>query len=73
MRFSSYLQFIILLLIILNPINILAKKAAIVVDFDTKEPIIEINADTLNFPASLTKMMTIYIIIMKIFMLFMPH
>ncbi|PPR46589.1 MAG: D-alanyl-D-alanine carboxypeptidase DacF [Alphaproteobacteria bacterium MarineAlpha5_Bin9] len=61
MRFSSYLQFIILLLIILNPINILAKKAAIVVDFDTKEPIIEINADTLNFPASLTKMMTIYI------------
>ena len=39
-----------------------AKKAAIVIDFDTKEVLFEINADTKNYPASLTKIMTLYIL-----------
>ena len=38
------------------------QKAAIIIDFDTQETLFEVNADTLNFPASLTKMMTLYII-----------
>ena len=42
--------------------NILAKKAAIVIDFDTKEVLFEKNADTKNYPASLTKIMTLYIV-----------
>ncbi len=40
----------------------LSKKAAIVVDFDTKEVLFEKNADTRNYPASLTKIMTLYIV-----------
>ena len=39
-----------------------AKKAAIVIDFDTKEVLFEINANTKNYPASLTKIMTLYIL-----------
>ena len=46
--------------------NLFAKipvgKAAIIIDFDTQETLFEVNADTLNFPASLTKMMTLYIV-----------
>lgn len=42
--------------------SIFAKKAAIIIDFDTQETLFEVNADTLNFPASLTKMMTLYVI-----------
>ena len=46
--------------------NLFAKipvgKAAIIIDFDTRETLFEVNADTLNFPASLTKMMTLYIV-----------
>ena len=48
-----------LLLIFSNTVS--AKKAAIIIDFDTQKTLFEINADTLNFPASLTKMMTLYI------------
>ena len=36
--------------------------AAIVIDYETNEVLFESNADTLNFPASLTKMMTLYIV-----------
>ena len=39
-----------------------AKKAAIVVDYETREVLFEKNADTKNYPASLTKIMTLYII-----------
>jgi len=39
-----------------------AKIAAIVIDYDTKDVLFEINADTRNYPASLTKMMTLYIL-----------
>ena len=42
--------------------NLIAKKAAIVIDFDTEEVLFEINADTRNYPASLTKIMTLYIV-----------
>jgi len=52
----------ILLLILFFSNSLLAKKAAIIIDFDTQETLFEVNADTLNFPASLTKMMTLYII-----------
>ena len=41
--------------------TIFAKKAAIIIDFDTQKTLFEVNADTLNFPASLTKIMTLYI------------
>ena len=51
----------LLLIIILNSFfilsfssNIFAKKAAIVIDFDTEEVLFEVNADTRNYPASLT-------------------
>ncbi len=43
-------------------VNGLAKKAAIVIDFDTREVLFEKNADTKNYPASLTKIMTLYIV-----------
>ncbi len=59
----------LLLIIILNSFfilsfssNIFAKKAAIVIDFDTEEVLFEVNADTKNYPASLTKIMTLYIV-----------
>ena len=42
--------------------NLFAKKAAIVIDFDTEEVLFEVNADTRNYPASLTKIMTLYIV-----------
>ena len=42
-----------------NPV--LAKRAAIIIDYDTQEVLFEVNADTLNYPASLAKIMTLYI------------
>ncbi len=41
--------------------HILAKRAAIIIDYDTQEVLFEVNADTLNYPASLAKIMTLYI------------
>lgn len=41
---------------------VFAKKAAIIIDYDSKAVLFEVNADTLNYPASLTKMMTLYIV-----------
>ena len=43
-----------------NPV--LAKRAAIIIDYDTQEVLFEVNADTLNYPASLAKIMTLYIV-----------
>ena len=40
-----------------------AKKAAVIMDYDTKKILYQINAETENYPASLTKMMTIYIVL----------
>ena len=41
--------------------NVFAKIAALIVDYDSGEVLFEVNADTRNYPASLTKMMTLYI------------
>lgn len=41
--------------------TLFAKKAAIIIDFDSQKTLFEVNADTLNYPASLTKMMTLFI------------
>jgi len=49
-------------LILIIASNVFAKKAAIVIDFDTEKVLFEVNADTRNYPASLTKIMTLYIV-----------
>ena len=54
--------FILFLFIFFDTNSVLAKKAAIIIDYDTRNVLFEINADTLNYPASLTKIMTLYII-----------
>jgi len=54
--------FFLILIFFLYSNSIFAKRAAIIIDFDTQEVLFEVNADTLNYPASLTKMMTIYIV-----------
>ena len=62
---NSVFKFIVFFtLIISTTFNtaVLAKRAAIIIDFDTKKVLFEINADTLNYPASLTKMMTLLIV-----------
>ena len=55
------IKILIFIFLFINSNSIYAKKAAIVIDYDTKEVLFEVNADTLNYPASLTKMMTLYI------------
>ena len=62
MNFHRYILFPIFVFFILYTSVTLAKKAAIVIDFDTKEVLFEVNANTKNYPASLTKIMTLYII-----------
>ena len=59
---SNFTKIALFFLLISLSNNLFAKKAAIIIDFDTQETLFEVNADTLNFPASLTKMMTLYII-----------
>ena len=63
---SIFLKIAFFFLLISFSNNLFAKipvgKAAIIIDFDTQETLFEVNADTLNFPASLTKMMTLYIV-----------
>ena len=63
MKIILRLFFIIFLFLsCFNSSSVLAKRAAIIIDYETKDVLFEINADTLNYPASLTKMMTIYIL-----------
>jgi len=57
-----FIKIIFFCFLIIFSNNISAKKAAIIIDFDTQKTLFEVNADTLNFPASLTKMMTLYIV-----------
>ena len=63
---NIFIKIILFFLLIFFSNNLFAKipvgKAAIIIDFDTQETIFEVNANTLNFPASLTKMMTLYIV-----------
>ena len=51
---------IIFIIIFFIPTELLAKRAAIIIDYETNQTLFEINADTLNYPASLAKMMTLY-------------
>lgn len=63
MKKNLSIKIIIVFFLALNiSFNVLAKKAAIVIDFDTNEVLFEKNADTKNYPASLTKIMTLYIV-----------
>ena len=62
MNFLKYVLIsLFVFLIFINSLSF-AKKAAIVIDFETKEVLFEVNADTKNYPASLTKIMTLYIL-----------
>ena len=50
MKKNLSISFVILFLLTLNiSSNVIAKKAAIVIDYDTKEVLFEINADTKNY------------------------
>ena len=62
MLFLRYLLIPLFVSIIFITSASIAKKAAIVIDFDTKEVLFEVNANTKNYPASLTKIMTLYIL-----------
>ena len=68
MKFVSKRFYIILIILFFSfnyNISLSAKvvgKAAIVIDYETNEVLFESNADTLNYPASLTKMMTLFIV-----------
>ena len=61
-KISSFIGIFFCVFIVLISSNSIAKKAAIVIDYDSKEVLFEVNADTLNYPASLTKIMTLYIV-----------
>ena len=62
MNFHRCILIPIFVFLILSSSVTFAKKAAIVIDFDTKEVLFEVNANTKNYPASLTKIMTLYIL-----------
>ena len=62
MNFHRYILIPIFVFLILSSSVTFTKKAAIVIDFDTKEVLFEVNANTKNYPASLTKIMTLYIL-----------
>ena len=63
MKIGLKLLFILFVILInFNSNSVFAKRAAIVIDFDTQKVLFEVNADTLNYPASLTKIMTLYIV-----------
>ena len=62
MNLLKYLLISLTAFLIFSTSASFAKKAAIVINFDTEEVVFEINADTKNYPASLTKIMTLYIL-----------
>lgn len=49
-------------LIVFSPERAAAREASIVIDANTGRVLHAVNADTLNYPASLTKMMTLYLL-----------
>lgn len=57
--FNKYL-ILFFLIYLLTPAYLEAKRAAIIIDYETNQTLFEVNADTLNYPASLVKMMTLY-------------
>ena len=58
---KKYLLIIIFIIFQTIPTSIEAKRAAIIIDHETNQTLFEVNADTLNYPASLAKMMTLYL------------
>ena len=56
-----FIKLLFFIALIVSATSLFAKKAAIIIDYDSKEVLFEVNADTPNFPASLTKIMTLYI------------
>lgn len=60
--FAVGLALAALSLVLLNPLPAQAKYASLVIDAATGEVLNETNADTRNYPASLTKMMTLYLV-----------
>lgn len=62
LRFGMHVLMLVALLLVLLPQTALAnpKYAAIVIDADTKQVLHEAHADATRHPASLTKMMTLY-------------
>ena len=61
-KFQLFFRIFFCVFVLLISNNLFAKKAAIIIDYESKEVLFEVNADTLNFPASLTKIMTLYIV-----------
>ena len=53
---------LLLAALLLAPLPAAAKYASIVIDADTGAVLHEVNADTRNYPASLTKIMTLYMV-----------
>ncbi|MCK5575086.1 MAG: hypothetical protein KAI28_04695, partial [Sphingomonadales bacterium] len=60
-RLVAWLMLGALALIVFAPLPAHAKYASLVIDAATGEVLHEVNADTRNYPASLTKMMTLYL------------
>ena len=58
----KFIPLIFFLYIYIGSSTVSAKVAAIITDYDTNEVLFSKNADTLNYPASLTKIMTLYIV-----------
>ena len=58
--FYRCLLILLFVFFIVTPKYLEAKRAAIIIDYDTNQTLFEVNANTLNYPASLVKMMTLY-------------
>lgn len=61
-RLRSFLAFVLLIGLFFTPESAFAKYASIIVDANTGRILHGTNADTRNYPASLTKMMTLYMV-----------
>ena len=61
-QLRSVFALVLLIGLFLAPVSATAKYASIVVDVNTGRILHATNADTRNYPASLTKMMTLYIV-----------
>lgn len=62
LRIMSFAALALLAATLFTPAPAFAKYASLVIDAKTGEVLHEINADTRNYPASLTKMMTLYML-----------
>ncbi|HBC06941.1 MAG TPA: D-alanyl-D-alanine carboxypeptidase, partial [Rhodospirillaceae bacterium] len=60
LRLLAAAALVLLTALVLSPGQAVAKYASLVIDAETGEVLHAVNADTRNYPASLTKMMTLY-------------